>query len=183
MLPATDMEIALAWLGSVAPDVPPAMQEDYDRLVQAVGAFRSFDRLPRAIIHNDCHPGNAIVTPDGSIVLIDWNGAGLGPPVVDLGFLLISCEIAPSWSTPVIPGPDRVRAIVQGYARQRTPDPAELDWLPDAMRFRSLLYGATHLAKSAEQGLSTLPKTWWWQRYQMAEHVAARASEHFNRLS
>lgn len=179
MLPSTDMVIALDWLAGVEPRLPLGLRGQYDRLVEAIRDIRSYDHLPQALIHNDCHPGNAILTSAGPI-MIDWHGAGLGPPVVDLGFLLISCEIAPSWAAPLAPNSDRVVAIVDGYARYRTPTVDELHWLPDAMRFRSLLYGAAHVAKCAEQGLETISETWWWERYEAADEVATRARRRFN---
>ncbi len=173
MLPVTDMVIALEWLAEAEPRLPPGLRGQHDQLVGAIRGIRSYDHLPQALIHNDCHPGNAILTSEGPI-MIDWHGAGLGPPVVDLGFLLISCEIAPSWVAPLTPNSDRVVAIVDGYARYRTPTRDELDWLPDAMRFRSLLYGAAHIAKCVERGLETVSETWWWERYEAADEVANR---------
>jgi len=178
MLPATDMAIALEWLALAEPRLPPGLRGWYDQLVGAIRGIRSYDHLPQSLIHNDCHPGNAILMPEGPI-MIDWHGAGLGPPVVDLGFLLISCEIAPSWVAPLTPNSDRVVAIVDGYARYRTPTRDELDWLPDAMRFRSLLYGAAHIAKCVEQGLETVSETWWWERYEAADEVANRVRLRF----
>ncbi len=181
MLPVTDMVIALEWLAEAEPRLPPGLRGQHDQLVGAIRGIRSYDHLPQALIHNDCHPGNAILTSEGPI-MIDWHGAGLGPPVVDLGFLLISCEIAPSWAAPLAPNPDRVVTIVDGYARYRTPTIDELDWLPDAMRFRSLLYGAAHVAKCAEEGLETVSETWWWERYDAADEVANRARLRFEGL-
>jgi len=178
MLPATDMSIALDWLALAEPRLRPGLRGWYDQLVGAIRGIRGYDHLPQSLIHNDCHPGNAILTSEGPI-MIDWHGAGLGPPVVDFGFLLISCEIAPSWAAPVTPDPDRVVAIVDGYARYRTPTVDELDWLPDAMRFRSLLYGAAHIAKCAEEGRETVSETWWWERYEAADEVATRARLRF----
>lgn len=178
MLPATDMSIALDWLALAEPRLRPGLRGWYDQLVGAIRGIRGYDHLPQSLIHNDCHPGNAILTSEGPI-MIDWHGAGLGPPVVDFGFLLISCEIAPSWAAPVTPDPDRVVAIVDGYARYRTPTVDELDWLPDAMRFRSLLYGAAHIAKCAEEGRETVSETWWWERYEAADEVATRTRLRF----
>lgn len=178
MLPATDMVTALAWLALAEPYLPPGLHGRYDQLVGAIRGIRSYDHLPQSLIHNDCHPGNAILTSEGP-TMIDWHGAGLGPPVVDLGFLLISCEIAPSWAAPLAPNPDRIGAIVDGYARYRTPTVDELDWLPDAMRFRSLLYGAAHVAKCAEEGLETVSETWWWERCESADEIATQARTRF----
>jgi Ser/Thr protein kinase RdoA (MazF antagonist) len=175
MLPAPDMKLALSWLEPVAHGLSPSLGETYDRLLDAIHAIGDFSRLPQTLIHNDAHPGNAIVTPDCDAVFIDWHGSGIGPPIVDLGFLLISSEIAPSWSDPLMPNRQRVDAIVDGYARFRRPTDAELDLLPDAMRFRGLLYGAGHLRQTVAQESDTLTESWWWERYQIADELAERA--------
>jgi len=91
--------------------VSPSLRGTYDRLVEAIHAIRDFSQLPQTLIHNDAYPGNAIVGPDGDAMFIDWHGSGIGPPIVDLAFLLISSEIAPSWSDALIP--DRRRDPTQ----------------------------------------------------------------------
>jgi hypothetical protein len=104
----------------------------------------------------------------------------VGPPVVDLGFLLISSEIG-AFDLPIPPNPGRIEAIVDGYASRRLPAPEELDWLADAMRFRGLLYGAGHLRAVVERGLDDVTETWWWERYLAAEDLAERARKRFER--
>jgi len=58
----------------------------------------------------------------GEVVLIDWEGAGLGPAIIDLGFLLISCAIpllvgwddgtaALPWQSPAHPPRLRLLAV------------------------------------------------------------------------
>jgi thiamine kinase-like enzyme len=99
----------------------------YRELVAAIRGIDPGWDLPRTLIHNDAHPGNAIVTPEGTPLFIDWSGSGLGPPMIDLGFLLISSEVAISWATPIPPTGGRVEAIVDGYASYRVPTQAELE--------------------------------------------------------
>jgi Ser/Thr protein kinase RdoA (MazF antagonist) len=183
MLPATDMATALDWLRPLGPFASPDLEDTYTRLLDAVLSIETGEDLPHALIHNDAHPGNAIVTEDGAPVFIDWSGAGLGTPMVDLGFLLVSSEIAISWATPIAPLAGRVEAIVDGYARYRMPTQAELDWLPHAIRFRGLLYGAAHLAETVAGGKAGITETWWWERYEAAEALADRARRRFDRHS
>lgn len=51
-------------------------------------ALHNFDRatagMPKVFVHSDAHPGNVLHDKDGSPVLIDWEGAGVGPAVADL---------------------------------------------------------------------------------------------------
>lgn len=179
MLPATDMTTARGWLRAIVSLPTPELAETYKQLVSAIQRIEPGEDLPRTLIHNDAHPGNAIDTAEGAPIFIDWSGAGLGPPMVDLGFLLISSEVAISWATPIPPAAGRVEAIVDGYACYRLPTPAELDWLPDAIRFRGLLYGAAHLADSVARGRRQITETWWWDRYLAADDLAIRARRRF----
>lgn len=179
MLPATDMATARGRLRPLVPLPSPELTDAYNRLVSAIQRIDPGEDLPRTLIHNDAHPGNAIVIPDGTPMFIDWSGAGLGPPMVDLGFLLISSEVAISWATPIPPAAGRVEAMVDGYASQRMPTQNELDWLPDAIRFRGLLYGAAHLADTVAHGKDQVTETWWWERYLAADALADRARTRF----
>lgn len=56
-------------------------------LIAAVESVDSCEVLPTVIIHNDYHPANIIQTTGGQLVPVDWEGAGLGPAVIDVGFL------------------------------------------------------------------------------------------------
>lgn len=49
----------------------------------------NFDDVPVALIHTDVGPHNAVETRNGDLVLVDWDDAGLGPRIFDLGFPLI----------------------------------------------------------------------------------------------
>ncbi|MEV6632653.1 phosphotransferase [Actinoplanes sp. NPDC051470] len=56
-------------------------------------------------IHNDLRPENIIVTPDGDLVVIDWELAGRGDPLWDLGALVAEhviafLEDADTWTRP-----------------------------------------------------------------------------------
>lgn len=42
-------------------------------------------RLPPTLVHGDLHPRNAALGPDGTLLLIDWEHAGVGPVGHDLG--------------------------------------------------------------------------------------------------
>jgi Ser/Thr protein kinase RdoA (MazF antagonist) len=180
MLPEADMETALSWLRPLEPLRSSRLAVTYNRLLEAIDGIAPTGHLPLALIHNDAHPGNALIAADGSALFIDWHGAGVGPPVVDLGFLLISSEIG-AFNLPIPPNPGRIEAIVDGYASRRLPAPQELDWLADAMRFRGLLYGAGHLRAVVAQGLEDTTEAWWWERYVAAGELAQRVRERFER--
>ncbi|HEX4906415.1 MAG TPA: aminoglycoside phosphotransferase family protein [Acidimicrobiales bacterium] len=81
------------------------------------------DDLPHALLHPDFSTPNAMLTPDGP-VLIDWTGAGRGPRVAGLGLLLAGCAGVVG----------AVDAVVDGYALHVTLEPDEVDRLGGAIR-------------------------------------------------
>jgi len=52
---------------------------------------RDIAHLPQGIVHTDIGPHNTLEQADGSLLLIDWEDAGVGPLVIDLGWLLEQC--------------------------------------------------------------------------------------------
>lgn len=84
--------------------------------------------------HFDVRSDNLCLTPRGA-VLLDWNGACLANPRVDLGFWLpsLACEGGPApWD--LLPAAPDIAAYVSGFfaARAGRPD------VPDAPRVRQL---------------------------------------------
>ena len=50
-------------------------------------ALRSVARLPHTLLHCDLRSDNLLFSPDGSqVTLVDWQGAGVGPPSFDLAY-------------------------------------------------------------------------------------------------
>ena len=95
-------------------------------------------KLPKTIVHTDVHFGNAVRTPSGEVVLIDWDDTGLGPAITDVGYYLIH-QAVPSdeggdWA------PEMARAFLAGYESVRPLAPAERERLPEAMLFGALAY-------------------------------------------
>jgi Ser/Thr protein kinase RdoA (MazF antagonist) len=186
MRPTPEVSWALGQLASVASRVPPHLQGWYETLREALHSIDPCEDLPRVFIHNDCHPGNTIHTPAGEVVLLDWEGSGLGAAVIDIGFLLISCDTVSPWTLPLPPDPARIKAVIEGYCQHHRLTAAELERLPDTMRFRSLVYGAWSFAEmlaKQEQGSmndgQAITSQWWWKRYLAADELAERARKLF----
>lgn len=186
MRPPTEVPWALGQLASVASRVPRHLQVWHETLREALQRIDPCEDLPRVFIHNDCHPGNTVHIPAGEVVLLDWEGAGLGAAVIDLGFLLISCDTESPWTPPLPPGPARIKAVIEGYCQHHRLTSAELERLPDTMRFRSLVYGAWRFADTLARGeleptngRQPIESQWWWKRYLAADELAERARNQF----
>ncbi len=177
--PATEIPWALGQLTSVAAQVPGHLQARYETLLAALHAIDFCEDVPRVVIHNDCHPANTVCTPTGEIVLIDWEGAGMGSAILDVGFLLISCDKPSLWTPKLEPDPRRIAAIIDGYCQHHLLTLPELNKLPDAIRFRSIVYGACSFAESISRYGEEDESDWWWKRYIAAEEVAERARRQF----
>ncbi len=179
MRPVNEISWALWQITGVKAQVPKHLYARYDTLIAALHGIRPCEELPRVVIHNDCHSGNAVRTAAEQVVLIDWEGAGLGPAVLDVGFLLSSCDTESPWRPSLAPDPARVAAIVDGYCQYHTLTPDELEYLPDAIRFRAIVYGACSFAASIARDGKEDEDLWWWRRYNAAEEIAERASKQF----
>ncbi|WP_220202723.1 phosphotransferase enzyme family protein [Reticulibacter mediterranei] len=183
MLPSGELAYAQKQLESVESLVPANLQERYEELLQATALLDRREDLPLVCIHNDCHPANSICTAGGQIQLIDWEGAGSGPAVIDVGFLLASSDDALPWAPLASLDTyhlyeERIAAIIEGYCCYHTLTTIELERLPDALRFRSLVYGACHFASTIAERRQEDPQ-WWWLRYTAAEEIAMLAKEYF----
>jgi Ser/Thr protein kinase RdoA (MazF antagonist) len=136
---------ALERLAMVRSTVPPEILAIYEVCLETLQ--RNFQRndLPSAIVHTDCWPSNAIRTSDGRIVLIDWDGCGIGSAVLDLGNLLVTCHLGKPQLPQMHADPVAIAAVVDGYRRQRPLTAPELDTLLDAVRFNIAFYAASIL--------------------------------------
>jgi Ser/Thr protein kinase RdoA (MazF antagonist) len=115
--------------------------------------------LPSSVVHGDPWPGNAIHTAQDQVTLIDWENAGLGLPLLDLGFCLLECHLdvglpgnQPS-ARPIQPDENRIAAIVAGYSRWRRLQPAEKDLLLEGIRFPAAYVGAIHFEQALLGGV------------------------------
>jgi Ser/Thr protein kinase RdoA (MazF antagonist) len=183
-LPAQDLAAGHAYLARIAGRVPPERRTEYEMIRAALDATDDCEALPAGLIHSDCHLDNAICTPEGQPVLIDWAGGGQGPRVAAVGLLLYSSIVQAPGDTPeslIGPHPAQIRraieAVVDGYCRHHLLTPAELEHLPHAVRFRPAVIAARELATGLERGQPPDPSGWW-TRYAEADAVAhlARAA-------
>jgi len=133
-------------------------------LREAVSAAEDCGELPHALIHPDFVPANAIVSTAGETIIVDWTGAGLGPRLWSLAFLL--------WAAGAN-DPGRVDSVATGSRRHVHLEAAELDRLAAAIAARPAIFGCWTFSTGREQladVVARLPTI-----RARAERIAARA--------
>jgi Ser/Thr protein kinase RdoA (MazF antagonist) len=192
-IPAT-----LRRLHSVETLLPAQWRPLHESFRQTVEAVRQHAAdLPRAVVHGDAWPGNAVLVSGASragdvggaeVVLIDWETSGLGLPLVDLGYCLLECHLNPGLPTDqprawhIEPDDQRIAAVAEGYSRRRIVAPGELELLLDGIRFGPAFIGAIHFEQALLGGVrgaamdARLDRLR--NRLAVSEAVAERASRH-----
>jgi methyltransferase (TIGR00027 family) len=145
--PRAELDAALALLDAASDRVPAGQSQLFAQLRAEIERTDDGHGLPEALIHPDFVPANAITTTvrehsdegsgrrgaraDGGLTLVDWAGAGLGPRLWSLAFLL--------WASGgrALTGVD---AAVDGYLRHVNPEPPELSRLGAVILARPLVF-------------------------------------------
>jgi len=128
--PREEIAAAAELLDDAVGEVPARQLGIFDRLRDAVERADDCADLPQAFVHPDFVPRNAIPTPDERLVIVDWTGAGRGPRLWSLGFLL--------WALGAR-HPRLVEVAASRYRRRVTLEPEELNRLEGAIGGRPLM--------------------------------------------
>jgi Ser/Thr protein kinase RdoA (MazF antagonist) len=131
-LPAAELAAASRMLADAAHLIPDSEQQAYQTLRAEIDAADTADGLPQALTHPDFVLANVVATP-GGMVLVDWAGAGRGPRVWSLAFLLYAEGVKDL---------RRVSAVLAGYRRHVTIEEEELGRLAAIIRARPLVFTA-----------------------------------------
>lgn len=129
--PAAELAAATTFLDEATADAAPEDADHLDALRRELADADSGDGLPEAFLHPDFVLANVVAADDGRMVLVDWTGAGVGPRIWPLAFLL--------WAEGM-KDPRRAALVAAGYRARVALDRAELDRLPAAMRARHLVF-------------------------------------------
>lgn len=105
------------------------------RHIELLSSIRPMDHLPQGIIHTDIGPHNALERPDGEMVIIDWEDAGQGPMVIDIGWDLEQCL-----SNDAVFEIEKARAFLRAYQAHRSLTDEEKGYAYDAALFFAFLY-------------------------------------------
>jgi len=166
--PRDEVAAARGLLADAADLVPASGRAQYDTLRRALDALDDGDGLPRALTHPDFVLANVIASRERGLVPVDWTGAGQGPRLWALAWLLF---------TEGARGLGRVDLVAAGYLRHVRPEPEELARLAAAVPARMVVLDAwgfclrrKPLAEAA-RGVE--------QARDLAAAVAARAREAF----
>src|SRR5262249_39056545 len=121
------------------------VRPEFDDIAQALpfaGAYTSyvqslpdFDTLPRTLIHGEVI-GNTLQKEDGTQVILDWDEAGVGPRVFDLGHPLIGTFITEELQIQEA----LIQAFYRGYFSQVALPDQEIQHIFDAALFYALRY-------------------------------------------
>jgi Ser/Thr protein kinase RdoA (MazF antagonist) len=159
--PAAAVAGTLRRLRAVAPLLPADWRDMHAAFLATAEAVQlSAPELPEALVHGDAWPGNAVQPQAGPVMLIDWDTAGLGLPVLDLGNCLAECHLnsnlppdqPQAWL--VRPDAHRIAAVASGYREVRELTAAERELLPEAVRFGAAFVGAIHCEAALTGGAS-----------------------------
>jgi Ser/Thr protein kinase RdoA (MazF antagonist) len=189
--PETAIPAALGRVEAVQSLVPADQRPLLEQLrAVLLEVQRRASLLPTAVVHGDPWPGNATRTARDEVTLIDWENAGLGVPLLDLGYCLLECHLDaglpgenPS-ARHIRPDEDRIAAVAAGYSQCRRLQPAERDLLPDGMRFAAAFAGATHFEQALIVGVRGAPMDARLERLRnrltVSDAVAELARRHFD---
>ena len=168
--PHAEISAALKQLDDAEGLVPAGQRRVYEELRGEIASLDDGQGLPAALIHPDFVLPNVVASPDRGLVLVDWAGAGRGPRLWSLAFLLLA-EGAKD--------PRRIDRVVDGYRQYVDLEADELSRLAAVARARPVIFaswafcmGRTKVGDAARQAAGARD---------LAEAVAARARRAFTR--
>lgn len=112
--------------------------------------------LPAGLTHGDLHEGNLLRTPAGQLYLLDWEHAGMGELILDLGMVLGWHCLWPATRGPEIFGDfdfdsEWCRTFLAAYQQQRLLTYSEAHHLGAAIRFVTGWYAVRDIIREIEQ--------------------------------
>jgi len=173
-----EIHAASSWLEEIEDKTSNESRSLLNLLREILETADDLDDLPKALIHPDAIVKNIIEKPNGEYVLIDWTGAGRGPRIFPIAFLIWSGALgAGRWS------PGNVDAAVKGYSNLVKLQKDELDRLPGAMMIRQLVFAAWRFRFDVVSGKQPKGNEWWWPSETLTRAISARARSGFDKSS
>jgi Ser/Thr protein kinase RdoA (MazF antagonist) len=129
--PREEIDAALSLLSNARSLVPENQLPLYEKLRTKLGEIEDLSDLPQRLTHPDLVPSNVVMSSeDNTMVIVDWMGAGTGPRVASLGFLLWAAGHRSMAA---------VDAVVAGYCKHVSLEKSEMEKLESAILFRPLV--------------------------------------------
>ena len=129
--------------------VPEVYAPLFKSLSDSMCAFLQTEEVSLGITHGDCWYMNAIKSDVHDVHLIDWDNVGIGAPVLDLGYLLLSSHFRLDEPFCAEPDKDRIQAIMEGYQTYYRLSGEEMRSLIDAVHFPLACHLGTHSEQNA----------------------------------
>ena len=126
--------------------VPHNYSARVDRYLARAEKLDDFPKLPRVLVHSDITWGNVLRSQAGPLVLIDLEGAGIAPAVMDLVEVTTKLCLGPSASGPL--QTEAARAFYAGYRDHRLLSLEEVMAFSDAHFFHQFFYLANSLQRA-----------------------------------
>ena len=167
--PSGDLAAALNFLDVVKDRVAREGRARYDAFRKRIEKADTCDGLPEALTHPNFGPFNTVVTPDGRHVVVGWCGAGRGPRVAALGWLL--------WCTGG--DKDKIAALASAYRAHVRLTGEELHRLPGALLLRQLYLAGWYYWRTAAAGRTPDGIEGWWPDDELTGAIAAEAGKAF----
>jgi methyltransferase (TIGR00027 family) len=140
--PIDELAACIELLEAAAARLPRSQRALYDTMLETASRTETCQELPEALIHPDFGPANAIVSAAGETTLIDWTGAGQGPRIWPLGFLLCAASAS---------GPEAVHAAASAYRPHVRLEPTEIARLSGAIAARLVILSCWEFAAGRQR--------------------------------
>jgi hypothetical protein len=166
--PRQDLAAAMTFLLSVEDAVGTDGRESFEWLRDQVERADDAEGLPEALTHGNYHAWAAVGMP-GDLVIVGWAGAGRGPRLPALAWLL---------TTAAEGGDAHVDAVIRGYREHVELTADELDRLPGVLSMRPLWLACLEYREQVRSGRTpTMDQGWTGWRPEHAERLGAKVIE------
>lgn len=165
--PRQNLVAAMSALVSVEDAVPPEGRQKFEWLRDQVENADDAEGLPEALTHGN-YNGWASVGKPGNLVIVGWSGAGRGPRLPALAWLLRTAAHDPT-------AIDYINAVVRGYREHVQLTDEELDRLPNVINMVPLWMSCGAYQRYVRAGHTpTLDERGFWP-LEHGKQVAAQA--------
>ncbi|MGH9046135.1 MAG: hypothetical protein ACRDVW_02355, partial [Acidimicrobiales bacterium] len=168
--PRDELSAAKAMLMGAQREADPSDRRHFETLWSALDSLDDCAGLPEALVHPDFVLMNVVAAPARGLVLVDWTGAGRGPRLWSLAFVLFA-EGAKSLK--------RIDLVAAGYRQHVTLEPEELERMAGVVRARPLVFAVWALGagrRTVAQVAADAAKS-----FEIADRVVERARAVFGK--